>query len=51
MGVLDIHADVSKALDNAGVKLTAVTAGEHKTERAPFVPLSDGAQVHMQDRS
>ncbi len=48
VGVLDIHADISKALDNAGVKVTAVTAGEHKTERAPFVPLSDEAKAHMQ---
>ena len=48
VGVLDIHADISKALDNAGVKVTAVTAGEHKVERAPFTPLSDGAKAHMQ---
>ncbi len=48
IGVLDLHADVSKALENAGVKLTAVTAGEHKTERAPFTPLSDDAKAHMQ---
>jgi signal peptide peptidase SppA len=48
VGVLDIHADVSKALDNAGIKLTAVTAGEHKVERAPFTALSDDARAHMQ---
>lgn len=48
VGVLDLHADVSKALENAGVKLTAVTAAPHKTERAPFTPLSDGARAHMQ---
>lgn len=48
VGVLDLHADISKALDNAGVKLTAVTAGPHKTERAPFTPLSDDARAHMQ---
>jgi len=48
VGVLDLHADISKALENAGVKLTAVTAGEHKTERAPFRALSDDAKAHMQ---
>lgn len=48
VGVLDIHADISKALDNAGVKLTAVTAGEHKVERAPFTALTDDAKAHMQ---
>jgi signal peptide peptidase SppA len=48
VGVLDLHADISKALDNAGVKVTAVTAGEHKVERAPFTALSDDARAHMQ---
>lgn len=48
VGVLDLHADISKALDNAGVKLTAVTAGEHKVERAPFAPLTDSARENMQ---
>jgi signal peptide peptidase SppA len=48
VGVLDIHADITKALENSGVKLTAVTAGEHKVERAPFTPLSDDARARMQ---
>lgn len=48
VGVLDLHADISKALENSGIKLTAVTAGEHKTERAPFTPLTDSAKEHMQ---
>jgi signal peptide peptidase SppA len=48
VGVLDIHADVSKALEDSGVKITAVTAGEHKVERAPFTPLSPEAREHMQ---
>jgi capsid assembly protease len=49
VGVLDLHADITKALDNSGVKITAVTAGEHKVERAPFTPLSDDAKAHMQE--
>jgi capsid assembly protease len=48
VGVLDLHADISGALDNAGVKITAVHAGEHKVERAPFTPLSDDAKGNMQ---
>jgi len=48
VGVLDIHADISKALDTAGVRVTAVHAGEHKVERAPFTPLSDDAKARMQ---
>jgi len=49
VGVLDLHADISAALEKQGVKLTAVTAGEHKTERAPFTPLSDDTRAHMQE--
>jgi signal peptide peptidase SppA len=48
VGILDIHTDVTGALEKAGVKLTAITAGPHKTERAPFTPLSDDAKAHMQ---
>lgn len=48
VGVLDLHADISKALENAGVKVTAVHAGEHKVERAPFTPLTDAAKADMQ---
>ncbi len=47
VGILDLHADITGALEKAGVKLTAVTAGEHKAERAPFVTLSDEAKAHM----
>jgi ClpP class serine protease len=49
VGVLDIHADITKALENSGVKLTAVTAGEHKVERAPFTPLTDDTKARMQE--
>jgi signal peptide peptidase SppA len=48
VGVLDIHADITRSLENQGVKLTAVTAGPHKAERAPFTPLSDDARASMQ---
>lgn len=48
VGVLDLHADITGALEKAGVKVTAVTAGEHKVERAPFTPLSEDARAHMQ---
>jgi signal peptide peptidase SppA len=48
VGVLDLHSDVTKMLDDAGVKITAVHAGQHKVERAAFTPLSDEAKAHMQ---
>ena len=47
-GVLDLHADITKALDSSGIKITAVVSDPKKTERAPFTPLSDDARAHMQ---
>jgi capsid assembly protease len=48
IGVLDLHTDITGALDSAGVKVTAITSTPEKTERAPFTPLSDAARAHMQ---
>lgn len=48
VGVLDISVDVSKALESSGIKVNAVSSTPEKIERAPFVPLSDGARAHMQ---
>ena len=48
VGVLDLHADISKALDNSGIKITAVVSDPRKTERAPFTALTDDAKAHMQ---
>jgi len=48
IGVLDISVDISKALESSGVKVNAVSSTPEKIERAPFVPLSDGAKAHMQ---
>lgn len=44
VGVLDLSVDLTKALDAAGVKINAVSAGPHKLERAPFNELSDEAR-------
>lgn len=48
VGVLDLHADISKALESSGVKLTAVVSDPKKIERAPFTALTDDAKAHMQ---
>lgn len=48
VGVLDLHADITKALDSSGVKITAVVSDPKKVERAPFTALSDTAKAHMQ---
>jgi signal peptide peptidase SppA len=48
VGVLDLSVDISKALENAGVKVNAVASTPEKIERLPIHPLSDDARAHMQ---
>jgi signal peptide peptidase SppA len=43
VGVIMIHADITKMLDKAGVKITPITAGKYKAEFAPFTPLTEDA--------
>ena len=50
VGVRMMHADISKMMDDAGIKITELHAGQYKTEWTPFAPLSDDAKAHMQDR-
>lgn len=48
IGVFWAHEDMSKALEDCGIKTTLVAAGKYKTEGNPFEPLSDDAKAHMQ---
>ncbi len=50
VGVKMMHVDVSKALDDAGMKVTELYSGEFKTEWSPYRPLSDAAKADMQTR-
>jgi signal peptide peptidase SppA len=52
IGVLTMHMDYSKMLENVGMKVTMVSApkGGHKTERQPYVALSPDAEARMQAR-
>ena len=50
VGVRMMHADMSKMLDNAGVKITELFSGDFKTEWSPYTPLSDAAKEDMQPR-
>jgi ClpP class serine protease len=36
VGVLTIHADITKMLDRAGIKLTTIQASKYKTDFSPF---------------
>lgn len=48
IGVYGAHEDWSAALDQMGIAVTLVSAGEGKTAGNMFEPLSDGARADMQ---
>lgn len=48
IGVKAMHLDISKALADAGVGITEITAGQYKGERSMFAPLSDEAKAQLQ---
>ncbi len=50
IGVWMAHEDWSRALDEAGVKTTLISAGKFKTEGNPYEPLDPDAQAFMQSR-
>lgn len=50
VGVFTMHADVSKALSDFGVKMTLISAGKYKVEGNPYQPLSEEAQAAVQER-
>lgn len=48
IGVIAVHLDQSAAEADAGLKYTAVFAGEHKNDLSPHEPLSDPARAQLQ---
>jgi signal peptide peptidase SppA len=48
IGVIAIHLDQSEAEADAGLKYTAIYAGEHKNDLSPHKPLSDPARAQLQ---
>jgi signal peptide peptidase SppA len=50
VGVRMMHMDISKMLNDAGIKITELSAGTYKTEWSPFHPLCDEAKADMQQR-
>jgi signal peptide peptidase SppA len=48
IGVVAMHVDLSKALDETGIKVTFVYAGKHKVDGNPYEPLSDDARADIQ---
>jgi len=50
VGVYAIHEDFSRMLEQDGVTVTLISAGEHKTDGNPYEPLSQDARADMQRR-
>jgi signal peptide peptidase SppA len=50
VGVVTMHVDMSKALDEAGYKITFIHAGKHKVEGNPYEPLPDDVRKRIQAR-
>lgn len=50
IGVWQAHQDFSKALEEAGVKTTLISAGKYKVEGNPYSALDEDAQTFMQSR-
>jgi len=48
IGVFTVHQDFSKMMEEAGVKISYISAGKYKTEGNPDEPLSDEAREHLQ---
>lgn len=48
IGAYMLHQDVSKMLDEWGIKMTFIYAGEHKVEGNPYEALTDEARAHFQ---
>ena len=50
IGVYSVHEDISKMLEDAGIKVTIISAGKFKAEGDPSKPLTPEAQQAIQDR-
>lgn len=48
IGVIAVHLDQSVAEADAGLRYTAIYAGEHKNDLSPHEPLSDPARAQLQ---
>lgn len=49
IGVITTHVDVSKMLDNAGMKFTEIVGGKYKRTASMFKPLSDEGKAEIQN--
>lgn len=48
IGVISMHTDVSKLLEDYGVKITLISAGKHKADGNPFQQLDPDVRASIQ---
>lgn len=48
IGVISMHVDMSKMLEDIGIKVSIIKSGDHKADGNPFEPLSDSARASFQ---
>jgi signal peptide peptidase SppA len=48
IGVFSVHEDISKALEQDGVKVTLIKQGKFKAEANPYEPLSEEARAAIE---
>lgn len=51
LGVMRVHRDVSKAMENDGIKVTIIRAGDKKNLVNPFEPLTGEALAVAEDQA
>ncbi len=50
IGVVTWHMDVSKAMEERGIKMTPIFAGKHKIDGNPYEPLPAAVKGRIQER-
>lgn len=50
IGVVAMHASYKKMLENEGISVTFIKAGEHKVDGNPYEDLTDSVKADMQKR-
>lgn len=50
IGVVTMHVDIEKSLEDRGYKVTLIYAGKHKVDGWPYSALSDDARARIQAR-
>jgi ClpP class serine protease len=48
IGVVTMHVDISKSLEDYGVKITLISEAEGKTDGNPYEPLPDAVKARIQ---